>query len=105
MLLQFRLLKVLLTGFISAGDTFSVTEIIKKERPDVIMLAWGGQTGLNVGTELYLSGVLKEYGVDVLGTSVRLEPYGAFLFSAMRKRSRNDGFLIILLYLCKQKKK
>ena len=34
------------------------------------MLAWGGQTGLNVGTELYLSGVLKEYGVDVLGTSV-----------------------------------
>lgn len=34
------------------------------------MLAWGGQTGLNVGTELYLSGVLKEYGVQVLGTSV-----------------------------------
>jgi carbamoyl-phosphate synthase large subunit len=49
---------------------FFVTEIIKKERPDGIMLAWGGQTGLNVGTELYLSGVLKEYGVDVLGTSV-----------------------------------
>ena len=49
---------------------FFVTEIIKKERPDGIMLAWGGQTGLNVGTELYLNGVLKEYGVDVLGTSV-----------------------------------
>ena len=49
---------------------FFVTEIIKKERPDGIMLAWGGQTGLNVGTELYLHGVLKEYGVDVLGTSV-----------------------------------
>ena len=49
---------------------FFVTEIIKKESPDGIMLAWGGQTGLNVGTELYLSGVLKEYGVDVLGTSV-----------------------------------
>ena len=49
---------------------FFVTEIIKKERPDGIMLAWGGQTGLNVGTELYLSGVLKEYGVQVLGTSV-----------------------------------
>ena len=49
---------------------FFVTEIIKKEHPDGIMLAWGGQTGLNVGTELYLSGVLKEYGVDVLGTSV-----------------------------------
>ena len=49
---------------------FFVTEIIKKERPDGIMLAWGGQTGLNVGIELYLNGVLKEYGVDVLGTSV-----------------------------------
>ena len=49
---------------------FFVTEIIKKERPAGIMLAWGGQTGLNVGTELYLSGVLKEYGVQVLGTSV-----------------------------------
>ena len=49
---------------------FFVTEIIKKERPDGIMLAWGGQTGLNVGTELYLSGVLKKYGVQVLGTSV-----------------------------------
>ncbi|MBQ0149617.1 MAG: carbamoyl-phosphate synthase (glutamine-hydrolyzing) large subunit [Bacteroidales bacterium] len=51
-------------------NTFFVTEIIKKERPDGIMLAWGGQTGLNVGTELYRNGVLKEYGVQVLGTSV-----------------------------------
>ncbi|MCQ2134347.1 MAG: carbamoyl-phosphate synthase (glutamine-hydrolyzing) large subunit [Bacteroidales bacterium] len=51
-------------------NTFFVTEIIKKERPDGIMLAWGGQTGLNVGTELYQSGVLEEYGVQVLGTSV-----------------------------------
>ena len=47
-----------------------ITKIIKKERPDGIMLAWGGQTGLNVGTALYQSGVLKEYGVEVLGTSV-----------------------------------
>ncbi|MBO7067450.1 MAG: carbamoyl-phosphate synthase (glutamine-hydrolyzing) large subunit [Bacteroidaceae bacterium] len=47
-----------------------ITEIIKKERPDGIMLAWGGQTGLNVGTALYQGGVLKEYGVQVLGTSV-----------------------------------
>ena len=51
-------------------NTHFVTEIIKKERPDGIMLAWGGQTGLNVGTALYQSGVLKEYGVQVLGTSV-----------------------------------
>ncbi|MCQ2250386.1 MAG: carbamoyl-phosphate synthase (glutamine-hydrolyzing) large subunit [Bacteroidales bacterium] len=49
---------------------YFITEIIKKERPDGIMLAWGGQTGLNVGTALYQSGVLKEYGVEVLGTSV-----------------------------------
>ncbi len=51
-------------------NTHFVTEIIKKERPDGIMLAFGGQTALNCGTELYLSGVLKEYGVEVLGTSV-----------------------------------
>ena len=47
-----------------------VTEIIKKEQPDGILLAFGGQTALNCGTELYLNGTLKEYGVEVLGTSV-----------------------------------
>ena len=50
--------------------THFVTEIIKKERPDGILLAFGGQTALNCGTELYQTGVLKEYGVEVLGTSV-----------------------------------
>lgn len=50
--------------------TYFVTEIIKKERPDGILLAFGGQTALNCGTELYRSGVLREYGVEVLGTSV-----------------------------------
>ncbi len=50
--------------------TYFVTEIIKKERPDGILLAFGGQTALNCGTELYLNGTLKEYGVEVLGTSV-----------------------------------
>ena len=50
--------------------THFVTEIIKKERPDGILLAFGGQTALNCGTELYQSGILKEYGVEVLGTSV-----------------------------------
>ncbi len=50
--------------------THFVTEIIKKERPDGILLAFGGQTALNCGTELYLNGTLKEYGVQVLGTSV-----------------------------------
>ena len=50
--------------------THFVTEIIKKERPDGILLAFGGQTALNCGTELFLNGTLKEYGVQVLGTSV-----------------------------------
>ena len=49
---------------------FFVTEIIKKERPNGILLAFGGQTALNCGTELYRTGVLNEYGVQVLGTSV-----------------------------------
>ena len=50
--------------------THFVTEIIKKERPDGILLAFGGQTALNCGTELYRNGTLEEYGVEVLGTSV-----------------------------------
>ena len=49
---------------------YFVTEIIKKEHPDGILLAFGGQTALNCGTELYQKGILKEYGVEVLGTSV-----------------------------------
>ena len=47
-----------------------VEEVIKKERPDGILLAFGGQTALNCGTELYLNGTLDKYGVKVLGTSV-----------------------------------
>ena len=47
-----------------------VEEIIKKERPDGILLAFGGQTALNCGTELYQKGILDKYGVKVLGTSV-----------------------------------
>ena len=54
---------------------YFVTEIIKKERPDGILLAFGGQTALNCGTELYRNGVLKEYGVEVLGTSVEAIMY------------------------------
>ena len=49
---------------------YFVTEIIKKEHPNGILLAFGGQTALNCGTELYQKGILKEYGVEVLGTSV-----------------------------------
>ena len=49
---------------------YFITEIIKKERPDGILLAWGGQTALNCGTALYKAGVFEKYGVEVLGTSV-----------------------------------
>ena len=49
---------------------YFVTRIIQRERPDGILLAFGGQTALNCGTELYQSGVLQQYGVRVLGTSV-----------------------------------
>ncbi|MFV0417590.1 MAG: carbamoyl-phosphate synthase (glutamine-hydrolyzing) large subunit [Dysgonomonas sp.] len=49
---------------------YFVEEIIKKEQIDSILLAFGGQTALNCGTELYLNGTLEKYGVKVLGTSV-----------------------------------
>ena len=47
-----------------------VERLIAKERPDGILLAFGGQTALNCGVELYRRGVLEKYGVRVLGTSV-----------------------------------
>ncbi len=49
---------------------YFVEEIIKKEAPDGILLAFGGQTALNCGTEMYLKGTLKKHRVEVLGTSV-----------------------------------
>ena len=54
---------------------YFVEEIIKKERPDGILLAFGGQTALNCGTELYQKGLLDKYGVQVLGTSVEAIMY------------------------------
>ncbi len=55
--------------------TYFVEEIIKKERPDGILLAFGGQTALNCGAELYTQGILDKYGVKVLGTSVEAIMY------------------------------
>ncbi len=49
---------------------YFVEEVIKKEKPDGILLAFGGQTALNCGTELYTNGIFEKYGVKVLGTSV-----------------------------------
>lgn len=50
---------------------FFVEKVIKKERPDGILLAFGGQTALNCGVELHRSGILEKYGVKVLGTPVQ----------------------------------
>ena len=50
---------------------YFVEKVIAKERPDGILLAFGGQTALNCGVELYKSGVLEKYGVRVLGTPVQ----------------------------------
>ncbi|MBY8985821.1 MAG: carbamoyl-phosphate synthase (glutamine-hydrolyzing) large subunit [Candidatus Lokiarchaeota archaeon] len=47
-----------------------VEEVIKKEKPDGILLAFGGQTALNVGVELYEQGLLKKYNIRVLGTPI-----------------------------------
>ena len=48
-----------------------VERVIEKERPDGILLSFGGQTALNCGVELYQRGVLEKYGVKVLGTPVQ----------------------------------
>ena len=50
---------------------YFVERVIEKERPDGILLSFGGQTALNCGVELYESGVLEKYSVKVLGTPVK----------------------------------
>ena len=50
---------------------YFVEEVIKKERPDGILLSFGGQTALNCGVELYRQGILDKYNVHVLGTPVQ----------------------------------
>lgn len=49
---------------------YFVERVIKKERPDAILLSFGGQTALNCGVALYRNGILDKYGVKVLGTPV-----------------------------------
>ena len=73
-------------------NTYFVEEIIKKERPDGILLAFGGQTALNCGAELYTQGVLDKYGVKVLGTSVEAIMYTKpwFLVCEEAGRDRNE---------------
>lgn len=50
---------------------YFVERVIEKERPDGILLAFGGQTALNCGVDLWRNGVLEKYGVEVLGTPVQ----------------------------------
>src|SRR5262245_7646971 len=52
-------------------DAHFVTRVIEKERPDAIMIAFGGQTALNCGLKLDESGVLREFNREVLGTSIQ----------------------------------
>ena len=47
-----------------------VTSIIEKERPDGLMLGFGGQTALNCGVKLDEQGTLQKYGIKVLGTQI-----------------------------------
>lgn len=55
--------------FLPVNDHF-ITEVIKKDRPDGILLAFGGQTALNAGISLYEKGILDKYGLKVLGTPI-----------------------------------
>jgi carbamoyl-phosphate synthase large subunit len=48
----------------------TVTKILKREKPDIVLLSFGGQTALNLGLELYDKGVFKKLGIRVLGTPV-----------------------------------
>lgn len=67
-------------------NAYFIEEVIKKERPDGILLAFGGQTALNCGTELYQNGILKKYGVEVLGTSVE-----AIMYTEDRRPVRQEA--------------
>ena len=59
------------TVYFQPVRTDFVERVIEKERPDGILLSFGGQTALNCGVELYEKGILEKYGVKVLGTPVQ----------------------------------
>ncbi|MCW1949699.1 MAG: carbamoyl-phosphate synthase (glutamine-hydrolyzing) large subunit [Candidatus Shapirobacteria bacterium] len=62
-------------------NTHFVEEVIKKEKPEGILLSFGGQTALNCGIDLHKEGILKKYGVEVLGT-----PISAIILSEDRSK-------------------
>jgi carbamoyl-phosphate synthase large subunit len=53
-------------------DPDTVTKILKKEKPDIVLLSFGGQTALNLGLELHDKGVFKQLGIKVMGTPVEV---------------------------------
>ena len=55
--------------YIEPLNTYSLTQVIEKERPDVVLPTLGGQIGLNLAMNLYEDGTLDKYGVKLLGTS------------------------------------
>ena len=61
----------------------TVEKVIEKEKPDSILLQFGGQTALNVGVELFERGILSKYGIAVLGTPIEavMDTEDRFLFS------------------------
>ena len=59
------------TVYFQPLNALSVTEVLKKEKPQAVLLSFGGQTALNLGLELYDSGVFKKLGIAVLGTPVQ----------------------------------
>jgi len=63
---------------------YFVEKVIKKERPDGILLSFGGQTALNCGIELHKKGILKKYGVTILGT-----PISAIILTEDRQKFAN----------------
>lgn len=67
---------------------YFVERVIEKERPDGILLSFGGQTALNCGVELDKTGVLKKYNVKVLGTPVKaiMDTEDRELFVERRKK-------------------
>jgi len=56
--------------YIEPLNEYALTEIIKKERPDALLPNLGGQTGLNLSSQLAKKGVLKEYNVEVIGVNI-----------------------------------
>ena len=72
---------------------YFVERVIEKERPDGILLSFGGQTALNCGVELFKSGVLDKYNVQVLGTPVQ-----AIIDTEDREIFVNN-WVILLLYV------